>query len=180
MGWKKARDVSDGTWLRLVELDGRASTEAATILPCMLALLLCCAVTFFRSGVILDHPVLEDIPVRALPGLDPVPTVTRLLLLPAALPGGSSLASSIPSSDAISVIRDDIMLGGPAIRGKPSASWAAKPRLVELSRESISVGQERLAAWVVRCSRSSREFDGSGRGEDANSGGRSCWGALGL
>lgn len=65
IGWKKAWEVSDGTWLRLAALGGLPDTEPE-MLP--LRLPLC---TPRRNGVDCDQaPLEEDKPVFAVPGRD--------------------------------------------------------------------------------------------------------------
>lgn len=59
-----------------------------------------------RRGVGCGHapPREEDLPVLAVPGRDSVPGPPRVLVC----------GPSLPSSEAMSVIRDEMILGGPA------------------------------------------------------------------
>lgn len=105
MGRKKACDVRDGTWLLPVKLGGRPPIDP-DVLGVRLFLLFESA---RRSGCDGGKPVLEELPVLAVPGRES--DTSRLLLGFTAVFGASR---SPPSSEAISVMRDDNMLGGPA------------------------------------------------------------------
>lgn len=107
MGWKKACEVKEGTWLRLAELWARREDpDMLSLRPTILPLW----PPFLKEFLFDQAPRWEDRPVFAVPGLE---SVTRLLLWG---PVGSFWVVSFPSpsSDAISVIRDEMMLGGPA------------------------------------------------------------------
>lgn len=104
MGRKKACDVSEGTWLLPVELAGRPPLDP-DVLGVKLPLL---PERPLRSGC----AALEDTPVLAVPGRDS--EANKLLLLGLAVGVLLCTSCSPPSSEAMSVIRDEIMLGGPA------------------------------------------------------------------
>jgi hypothetical protein len=100
--------VSEGTWVLPVELGGRPLViDPATLLEIL---------PLFRpsrSCVGCDHaPRVEDKPVLAVPGRDSeAMRLARLWLKLARGLTGSSIFPS-PSSEAISVIRDETRLGG--------------------------------------------------------------------
>lgn len=114
MGRKKAEDETEGTWLRLAALAGRpVLVEFPPVLPAILARF---PDSPRRSGVGCDHPGLCDaIADLAVPVCD----ACRLSLC-----GSCARPSSVP----ISVIREDMMLGGPlavGYWGKVSVSTSA-------------------------------------------------------
>ncbi len=105
MGRKKACDVSDGTWLLPAELVGLPATDPEVV-EFMLPLF---AERPLRSGC---GCALEDTPVLAVPGLDS--EAKRLLLFGFDAAAVCRASCSGVSSEAMSVMREDIMLGGPA------------------------------------------------------------------
>ena len=130
MGWKKACDVSDGTWLLLAALGG------LPVDPEMLLFKLtrCRPI---RCGC---PPRDDENPVFAVPGRESEAMPLRLWGF-ALLGWNCSLPNSSPSSEAMSVIREDIILGGLAgYRGFESSS----PSLGGVDRLSGS-----FAAMVV-------------------------------
>lgn len=130
MGWKKACDVRDGTWLLLAALGG------LPVDPEMLLFKL----ALWRPIRCGCPPRDEENPVLAVPGRESEAMPLRLWGF-ALLGWNCSLPNSSPSSEAMSVIREDIILGGLAgYRGFESSS----PSLGGVDRLSGS-----FAAMVV-------------------------------
>lgn len=98
--------MREGTWLRPVELGGRGEPELAVPLPRRApdSPLLSCwdCDQMLPTGVRFD-----DMPVLAVPGRDAPASDDKGLL------AGSCAVPSSPSSEAMSVIRDDTILAGP-------------------------------------------------------------------
>lgn len=151
MGRKKACDVSDGTWLLPVELVGLPATDPEAvdaILP------------LFPEGRLRNGCgcALEDTPVRAVPGRDS--EARRLLLFgfAAVCLASRPVLSSGAYSEAMSVIRDDIILGGPATSclgycGKlPSLSVGEGVDLAALS-PAVAISECRI--YEAKCNRQS-------------------------
>ena len=138
IGRKKACDVSVGTWLRLIALPGRAPTDDPPTLPAMLARL---PASPCRNDGACPHGVLWEMPVMpvlAVPGRE-VPSEYNALLLLAATLGAS--AASPPSSVMMSVIRDDMMLGGPGNADRGNCGKPSSPVIVgERARGAPSPG----------------------------------------
>lgn len=138
MGRKKADDETEGTWLRLAALAGRP-VELPPVLPVKLALFA-------------DRPGRNEVGCAQAPGslweeMCDLPVPVWWLCLCESWVVSYSRPSSVP----MSVIREDIILGGPVARpgywGKASSSPAGAAAGVldlELSWEAMAHGPSRF------------------------------------
>jgi hypothetical protein len=99
--------VRVGTWLLLIALVGRVPCDALPTLPAILPRL---PDSPWRRDEPWPQGALWDMPVLAVPGRDVASEYSPLLLW---LPAPGCASDSPPSSVMISVIREEMMLGGP-------------------------------------------------------------------